>query len=105
MTYLVVMTIVWAFSFSLIGVYLAVQVDAYFSVLIRVLLATIVFFTFYSSDSCETDSKTYRLGSYSIRRYVRILLPVILIVDGTGSSYFHSFDPNICNPYFRCDAG
>ncbi|MCM2209683.1 EamA family transporter, partial [Klebsiella quasipneumoniae] len=39
-------TLLWAFSFSLIGVYLAGQVDAWFSVLIRVALATMVFLPF-----------------------------------------------------------
>jgi len=36
-------TLLWAFSFSLIGVYLAGQVDSYFAVLTRVLLATLLF--------------------------------------------------------------
>jgi len=43
MVYLVVITCLWAFSFSLIGVYLAGQVDSYFAVLTRVLLAALVF--------------------------------------------------------------
>lgn len=43
MYYLVGITLLWAFSFSLIGVYLAGQVDSYFSVLVRVALATLVF--------------------------------------------------------------
>ncbi len=46
MIYLLAITILWAFSFSLIGVYLAGQVDAYFSVLTRVVLATMVFLPF-----------------------------------------------------------
>lgn len=46
MTYLFATTLLWAFSFSLIGVYLAGQVDAWFSVLIRVALATLVFLPF-----------------------------------------------------------
>ncbi len=36
-------TLLWAFSFSLIGVYLAGQVDSYFAVLTRVVLAALVF--------------------------------------------------------------
>ena len=36
-------TLLWAFSFSLIGVYLAGQVDSYFAVLTRILLAVLVF--------------------------------------------------------------
>ncbi len=46
MTYLIGVTLLWAFSFSLIGVYLAGQVDAYFSVLIRVALASLIFLPF-----------------------------------------------------------
>lgn len=43
---LILVTLLWAFSFSLIGVYLAGQVDSYFSVLTRVVLATGVFLPF-----------------------------------------------------------
>lgn len=46
MGYLVGVTLLWAFSFSLIGVYLAGQVDSYFAVLVRVLLAALVFLPF-----------------------------------------------------------
>ncbi|KPV96334.1 MULTISPECIES: EamA family transporter [unclassified Pseudoalteromonas] len=46
MNYLISVTILWAFSFSLIGVYLAGQVDAWFSVLMRVALAAVVFLPF-----------------------------------------------------------
>lgn len=46
MTHLVGVTALWAFSFSLIGVYLAGQVDSYFAVLLRVALAALVFLPF-----------------------------------------------------------
>ena len=46
MHYLTAVTILWAFSFSLIGVYLAGQVDAWFSVVTRVALASLVFLPF-----------------------------------------------------------
>lgn len=46
MFYLVAVTVLWAFSFSLIGEYLAGAVDSYFSVLTRVLLASLVFLPF-----------------------------------------------------------
>ncbi|MYL24196.1 EamA family transporter [Halomonas alkaliantarctica] len=46
MSYLVGVTALWAFSFSLIGVYLAGQVDSYFAVLMRVALAALVFLPF-----------------------------------------------------------
>lgn len=43
---LIAVTCLWAFSFSLIGVYLAGRVDAYFCVLSRVALATVLFLPF-----------------------------------------------------------
>ncbi|WP_102505393.1 carboxylate/amino acid/amine transporter [Salinivibrio kushneri] len=46
MGYLSGVTLLWAFSFSLIGVYLAGQVDSYFSVLMRIVLAGLVFLPF-----------------------------------------------------------
>lgn len=46
MGYLFAVTLLWAFSFSLIGVYLAGQVDAWFSVLMRIALATLIFLPF-----------------------------------------------------------
>lgn len=46
MGYLSAVTLLWAFSFSLIGVYLAGQVDSWFSVLMRVALASLVFLPF-----------------------------------------------------------
>lgn len=46
MTLLIITTILWAFSFSLIGEYLAGSVDSYFSALMRVALALLVFLPF-----------------------------------------------------------
>ncbi|WP_150141059.1 DMT family transporter [Candidatus Enterovibrio escicola] len=46
MKHLSFVTLLWAFSFSLIGVYLAGQVDSYFSVVSRVTLAALVFLPF-----------------------------------------------------------
>lgn len=46
MPYLLVVTALWAFSFSLIGEYLAGQVDSDFAVLVRVLIAALVFLPF-----------------------------------------------------------
>ncbi|MBW7984477.1 carboxylate/amino acid/amine transporter [Enterobacillus tribolii] len=46
MVFLLLTTLLWAFSFSLIGVYLAGQVDAWFAVMIRVALACVVFLPF-----------------------------------------------------------
>lgn len=46
MILLLLTTVLWAFSFSLIGVYLAGQVDGWFAVLMRVALAALVFLPF-----------------------------------------------------------
>lgn len=43
MPYLLIVTALWAFSFSLIGEYLAGRVDSNFAVLVRVLIAALVF--------------------------------------------------------------
>ncbi len=43
MRYLIIVTVLWAFSFSLIGQYLAGKVDPDLSVLVRVLIAAAVF--------------------------------------------------------------
>lgn len=43
MVYLVIVTALWAFSYSLIGVYLSGQVDSYFAVFARITLALMVF--------------------------------------------------------------
>lgn len=46
MGHLLGVTLLWSFSFSLIGVYLAGQVDSYFSAMTRVALACLVFLPF-----------------------------------------------------------
>lgn len=43
MRYLLIVTLLWAFSFSLIGEYLAGQVDSYFAVLTRIVIAGLLF--------------------------------------------------------------
>ena len=46
MPYLILVTVLWAFSFSLIGQYLAGQVDSDFAVLARVAIAAAIFIPF-----------------------------------------------------------
>jgi carboxylate/amino acid/amine transporter len=46
MLLLMLTTVLWAFSFSLIGVYLSGQVDTWFAVLIRIALAFVIFLPF-----------------------------------------------------------
>lgn len=66
MGYLISVTILWAFSFSLIGVYLAGQVDAYFSVLTRVVLATVVFLPFIRRIPLNLAAKLMGLGAIQL---------------------------------------
>lgn len=56
MKYLIGVTIVWAFSFSLIGVYLSGYVDAWFSVLMRVGVATMIFLPFLKLKKIKTET-------------------------------------------------
>ncbi|OCH10024.1 carboxylate/amino acid/amine transporter [Aliivibrio fischeri] len=68
MSYLLSITLLWAFSFSLIGVYLAGQVDAWFSVLMRIGLATLVFLPFLrpKNISLNTVLKLMAIGAIQL---------------------------------------
>ena len=79
MVYLFAVTLLWAFSFSLIGVYLAGQVDAWFSVFIRIALATLVFLPFLRFK------KTPKLLAFKLMFIGAIQLGVMY------SFYYHSF--------------
>lgn len=50
-------TVLWAFSFSFIGEYLAGSVDSYFAVLTRILLASLVFLPFLKMSVLTTRQK------------------------------------------------
>ncbi|PJE80575.1 hypothetical protein CI610_00467 [invertebrate metagenome] len=67
MFYLVVVTLLWSFSFSLIGVYLAGQVDPYFSVFSRVLLAFLVFLPFLRLNSVPLRTAVPIMGTGAIQ--------------------------------------
>ncbi|WP_432452072.1 carboxylate/amino acid/amine transporter [Agarivorans sp. QJM3NY_29] len=68
MAYLIAITLLWAFSFSLIGVYLAGQVDAWFSVLMRIALATLVFLPFFKFRelAASTALKLMAIGAVQL---------------------------------------
>ena len=55
--YLIAVTVLWAFSFSLIGEFLAGSVDSYFAVLTRIVLATVVFLPFLKPALLSTKQK------------------------------------------------
>ena len=77
MVYLVGITLLWAFSFSLIGVYLAGQVDSYFSVFMRVALASLVFLPLLRPIPVKLAGQLMALGA--------IQLGLMYVF------YFHSF--------------
>lgn len=66
MNYLIAVTLLWAFSFSLIGVYLAGKVDPYFAVLLRVLLALLVFLPFLRPQHPALVAKLLLLGAVQL---------------------------------------
>lgn len=67
MPYLFAVTLLWAFSFSLIGVYLAGQVDAWFSVLMRIALATMVFLPFLRLRQVNARTALKLMGTGAIQ--------------------------------------
>ena len=87
MVYLVAITFLWAFSFSLIGVYLAGQVDAYFSVLTRVALAAVVFLPFLRPVPARLAAKLMALGAIQLgcmyvfyyQSFLLLTVPEVLI--------------------------
>ena len=62
MPLLIFVTALWAFSFSLIGVYLAGAVDSYFAVLTRVLLAALVFLPLLRWRACSARTALTLMG-------------------------------------------
>ncbi|PLR30622.1 EamA family transporter [Chimaeribacter coloradensis] len=59
---LIITTILWAFSFSLIGEYLAGQVDSVFSVLVRLVLAALVFLPFLRWRGHKASTLLFYMG-------------------------------------------
>jgi carboxylate/amino acid/amine transporter len=68
MRYLILMTIVWAFSFSLIGEFLSGSVDANFAILTRVAIASLVFlpFTKFKGVAHSLQLKLMLIGAVQI---------------------------------------
>ncbi|WP_336293201.1 carboxylate/amino acid/amine transporter [Cronobacter dublinensis] len=89
MALLIITTILWAFSFSLIGEYLAGHVDSYFSVLMRVGLAALVFLPFLRTrgQSLKTLSLYMLVGAlqlgvmylFSFRAYLYLTVSEFLL--------------------------
>lgn len=89
MFYLSIMTLVWAFSFSLIGVYIAGQVDSYFAVLMRLSLAMLIFLPFLKPTKIKATlaAKLMALGAIQLgimycffyRSFLLISVPEVLL--------------------------
>lgn len=67
MSYLIGVTALWAFSFSLIGAYLAGQVDSYFAVLVRIALASLLFLPFLRPSALSNGLKLALMGIGAIQ--------------------------------------
>ncbi len=68
MRYLIAVTLIWAFSFSLIGEFLVGQIDSYFAVVVRVALAALVFlpFTAFKGVSWRLKITIMNIGAIQI---------------------------------------
>lgn len=68
MRYLILITLIWAFSFSFIGEFLAGRVDSYFAVLVRVSIASLIFLplTKFRGIATELKLKIMVIGSIQI---------------------------------------
>ncbi len=68
MIWLVLVTLLWAFSFSLIGVYLAGEVDGYIAVFSRMVLALLVFLPFlrWRNSSAKSAITLMAIGAIQI---------------------------------------
>ena len=83
MALLIITTILWAFSFSFYGEYLAGHVDSYFAVLVRVGLAALVFLPFLRTrgNSLKTVG-LYMLVGDAARCDVYAEFPRLSLPDG-----------------------
>lgn len=89
MPLLIITTVLWAFSFSLIGEYLAGHVDSYFSALVRVGLAALVFLPFLrvKGQRCKVLLMYMLVGALqlgvmyvlSFRAYLYLTVPEFLL--------------------------
>lgn len=105
MRYLIFITCLWAFSFSLIDVYLAGSVDGDFAVLSRVILAGLLFLplTKWKGISSELKLGTTVVGALMIgitylclyRSFLYLSVPEVLLFTVTTPLYVSLFDDAI----------
>lgn len=102
MPLLLLVTAVWAFSFSLIGVYLSGQVDAWFSVWIRIALATLVFLPFLKlkNISWQLATKLMLIGAIQLgvmygfyyQSFLYLSVPAVLLFTVLTPMYVTLFN-------------
>lgn len=102
MRYLVFVTVLWAFSFSLIDVYLAGKVDGDFAVLTRIVLAGLIFLpmTRWNGIPAQLKLGTVAVGSLMIgvtylclyRSFLYLTVPEVLLFTVTTPLYVTLLD-------------
>ena len=88
-------TLVWAFSFSLIGVYLAGQVDGYFAVMARMALAALVLLPFFRPGKLGKGlmMKLMAIGAVQIGLMYLFLYQSFLFLSVAEVLFFTIFTP------------
>lgn len=87
-------TFLWAFSFSLIGVYLSGQVDSYFMVFFRALMAAVVFLPFLKTRITLSQAWKYLLlGSIQLGLMYVFMFQAYLYLTVTEFLLFTVFTP------------
>ncbi|MBR8462933.1 EamA family transporter [Campylobacter sp. faydin G-105] len=92
---LVFVTILWAFSFSLIGEFLAGKIDSYFAVVVRVTLASLVFlpFTKFKGVSPRLALSIMAIGAVQIGVMYLFYYNSFLYLSVTEVALFTIFTP------------
>ena len=103
MGYLSAVTLLWAFSFSLIGVYLAGQVDAWFSVLTRVSLAALLFLPFLRRQHLNRSLalKIMLVGAFQLGIMYCFYYQSFLYLSVPEVLLFHHLHPDLRHPDLR----
>ena len=93
MRYLILMSVVWAFSFPLIKHYLSGIVDNYFAILVRFLLALIVFLPFFRATKISLALKLVAIGAIQIGLMYIFYYNSFLYISAAEVALFTIFTP------------
>ena len=94
----------WAFSFSFIGVYLSGQVDSYFMVLMRLVLAAVAFLPFVLRARVEAKlalQLMWASGAVQLGDDVSVLLQQLSIAQCARGVALHHLHPALRHPDAR----